>query len=196
VSDGEKEVWNMEQFEMEKLEKVLEYVNRMADGMNPVTGNAYEEDTVLNDPEVIRCMFCVKEILTAVKYNGGMVGARRKLIKKDFPLDTLETFQYVEDKTITKVVGQINEGVDGNVYEKLSYKTITDWLKGNGYLEEVQDEKLGKRTTVSTGKGNDIGITHSLQTNMSGAAYYRVVYDQRAQEFLIKTLPEMLKKTA
>ncbi len=186
----------MEQFEMEKLEKVLEFVNRMADGMNPVTGSAYEEDTVLNDPEVIRCMFSVKEILTAVKYNGGTVGGRHKPVKKDFPLEMLEAFKYVEDKTITKVVGQINDGVDGNVYEKLSYKTITDWLKGNGYLEEVQDDKLGKRATVSTDKGNDIGITHSLQTNMSGAAYYRVVYDQRAQEFLIKTLPEMLKKTA
>ena len=47
----------MEQLDMEKLEKALIYVGRIADGKNPVNNLPAEEDAVMNDPNVIRCMF-------------------------------------------------------------------------------------------------------------------------------------------
>ncbi len=56
----------------------------------------------------------------------------------------------------------------------------------------MQDVQIGKRVTLSTEKGNEAGITHSLQTSMSGTSYYRVIYNREAQEFLVNMLPEIL----
>ena len=95
-------------------------------------------------------------------------------------------------KTITKLVEQLNEKIDPKEYKKLRYKTITDWLKSNDYLEEKDDKKLGKRVTLTTSKGNAVGITHSLQTSMSGTSYYRIEYNKAGQEFIVQKISLML----
>lgn len=183
---------NMEQLDMSKLEKALIYVDRIADGKNPVNNMPADDDAVLNDPNVIRCMFFVKEALTALKNNGGVVGKAVKIKKKDFPLETLSEFHFEEKKTITKFVEQLNAPINPDEYEKLSYKIITDWLKKNRYLQEVDDEKIGKKVTLTTEKGRAAGITHSLQNNLNGAPYYRVEYDKPAQEFIVSIIPAIL----
>ncbi len=183
----------MEQFDMEKLEKALIYVDRIADGKNPVNNVPAENDDVMNNPNVIRCMFFVKEVLTALKNNGGVIGRSSGVKKKDFPLESLESFQYVETKTITRLTEQLNAAINGNEFKKLSYKVITDWLKKNGYLIETDDNQLGKKVTLTTEKGQAVGITHSLQTSMRGNAYYRVEYDKSGQEFVVQNLPMMIK---
>ena len=53
----------MEQIDLEKLEKALIYVDRIAEGRNPVYNLPADNDSVLNDPNVIRCMFFIKEVL-------------------------------------------------------------------------------------------------------------------------------------
>ena len=63
-------------------------------------------------------------------------------------------------------------------------KVIEEELKKEGY------EKTD--LTVSTEKGQAIGITHSLQTSMSGVTYYRIEYDRSGQAFIIQMLPEMI----
>ena len=186
----------MEQLDLGKLEKALIYVNRIADGKNPVNNMPADDDAVLNDPNVIRCMFFVKEALTAIKNNGGVVGRPVKIKKKDFPLETLSEFHFEEKKTITKFVEQLNDKIYQDEYEKLSYKTITDWLKKNDYLQEVDDEKLGKKVTLTTEKGRSVEITHALQTNLNGSSYYRVEYDKTAQEFIVGKLPAILSEAA
>ena len=182
----------MEQLDMGKLEKALIYVDRIADGKNPVNNMPADDDAVLNNPNVIRCMFFVKEALTVLKNNGGVVGKVVKIKKKDFPLEALSEFHFEEKKTITKFVEQLSAPINQDEYEKLSYKIITDWLKKNGYLSEVNDEKIGKKVTITTEKGRAAGITHSLQNNLNGAPYYRVEYDKPAQEFIISILPALL----
>ena len=182
----------METVDVEKLEMALVYVGRIADGLDPVDGMPALEDSVLNDANVIRSMYFAKDVLNAVKSNGGTIGRKPRVTKKEFPPETLENFKYVEDKTITKLVEQLNAGLDTDVYKKLTYKTITDWLKENEYLEEVEDDYLGHKATVSTKKGNAIGITHSLQRSMTGREYYRVVYDREAQEFVVNIIPAIL----
>lgn len=61
------------QIDMQKLEVAMKYIERIADGKNPVNNKPMEEDSVLNNPNVIRCMYFVKEVLTAVKENDGVL---------------------------------------------------------------------------------------------------------------------------
>ena len=48
--------------DQKKLDIAIAYISRMADGSNPVNNRPMPEHEILNDPNVIRCMFFVKEI--------------------------------------------------------------------------------------------------------------------------------------
>lgn len=182
----------MKQFDLEKLENALTYVARIADGKNPINNDVADSEDVMNNPIIIRSMFFIKDVLAELKNNNGILGKASSAKKKEFPIDTLSNYQYSEVKTITRLTEQLNAGIDETVYKKLSYRTITDWLKRNGYLIETEDSKLGKKVTLTTEKAQAIGITHSLQTSMSGNSYYRIEYDRTGQEFVVQNLPSML----
>ena len=49
-----------------KLDIAILYLQRIADGNNPVNNMPAGEDSVLNNPNVIRCMYFVKEVLEEV----------------------------------------------------------------------------------------------------------------------------------
>ena len=182
----------MEKIDMEKLNRALVFVERIADGKDPISDIPAKDDATMNNPDIIRCMFFVKEALAMLKRNKGVVGRTPAVKKKEFPMESLSSFNYVEKKTITKLIEQLNSEINTEEYKKLSYKIVTDWLKENGYLEEREDSQLGKKVTLSTAKGQAVGITHAFQTSMSGASYYRVEYDREGQEFVVMNLPEMI----
>lgn len=183
----------MEPIDMKKLETAILYLQRIADGNNPVNNMPAEEDTVLNDPNVIRCMFFVKEILEEVKRNHGCIGKKTgKSDKAGFPLETLEAFAYREDMAISKFVEQINEPVDESIYQKLSYRPITGWLRQYGFLIEEYRQEFGKSITLPSEKGIQIGIRTEKRTNSRGMDYMSIIYGKQAQEYIVKNMKAIL----
>lgn len=184
----------MESVDMKKLETAILYLQRIADGNNPVNNMPAEDDAVLNNPNVIRCMFFVKGILEEVKKNNGYIGRKpRKSDKREFPLEVLAAFAYREDKTISKLAEQINELVDENVYQKLSYKSITGWLRQYGFLIEEYSQEFGKNITLPSERGSQIGIRAERRTNSSGRDYMRIIYGKQAQEYIVKNMKVILR---
>ena len=72
----------MEKLDMSKLDVAIKYVQRMADGCDPVSNIPMEDDAVLNDLNVIRCMFFVKDVLEEVRRNEGVIGGKKAKPKK------------------------------------------------------------------------------------------------------------------
>lgn len=183
----------MESIDMKKLETAITYIQRIADGNNPVNNMPAEEDAVLNNPNVIRCMFFVKEILEEVRRNNGFIRKRTQSSgKKEFPMEVLKSFSYREDKAISKFVEQINEPVDENVYQKLSYRPISQWLKLNGYLAEEFSQEFDKKITLPTEKGLQIGIRAERRSNASGMDYMLLIYGRQAQEYIVQNMGVIL----
>jgi len=181
------------EIDMKKLETAITYIQRISEGNNPINNLPADEDSILNNPNVIRCMYFVKEVLEEVKRNNGQIGKKSK--KKellDFPTELLSNFKYEKVKSITKFVNQINELIDEDVYKKVSYKLITDWLKENGYLQEENSIELGKKVSVSTEKGIQIGIHSEITGNMNGVKYMSITYDEKAQNFIVKNMDKIL----
>lgn len=179
--------------DIKKLDTAILYLQRIADGNNPVNNMPAEEDSVLNNPNVIRCMYFVKEVLEEVKRNGGFIGKKPKKSEKAvFPVEALENFSYQEDKPITKFVEQINSEIDENRYQKISYRLIQDWLKLNGYLEEKAFEQYGKSFNVSTEKGEQLGIRCEMRKNMRGIDYIATLYGKSAQEYIVKNFEKII----
>lgn len=184
---------NMKQFDTGKLKTAITYIERVSEGKNPVNNMPELDGSILYDPNIIRCMSFIKEVLQEVENNNGYIGrASKKISKPDFPLDILNGFSYKQDKPISKVVDQINELVDENKYNKLNYKIITNWLKSNGYLSEGISEELNRKATFPTEKGKQIGLRTEKRSRSTGSEYIVIIYGKQAQEFLIYNMKDIL----
>lgn len=182
--------------DQKKLDIAIAYISRMADGSNPVNNRPMPEHEILNDPNVIRCMFFVKEILEEVKRNGGVIAGRRagsgrsaeRKTPEPYPFEIADRYQYQEDKSITHVLRQLQEPIEGTGIKKISPVVITGWLKGRGYL--VENRKAdGEKETLPTQKGEQIGI-YTRDREYNGRQYVSVMYGRQAQEFIVSHLRE------
>jgi len=182
----------MEQIDMNKLDIAIKYIQRIAEGNNPVSNTPVEEDAVLNNPNVIRCMFFVKDVLEEVRRNEGVIGGKKAKTKKEpFPFDLLYKFEYQEDKSIAHLLTQIHALAEGMEIKKISPQTITTWLKNAGYLTVEYSVEVGKESTIPTEKGKLLGIYSEVRTYPSNT-YLAVIYNRNAQEFLVNNLEKIV----
>ena len=182
--------------DLDKLETAIKYVQRIADGCNPVNNVPMEEDAVLNNPNVIRCMFFIKEVLEEVRRNGGVIGGRKpKQEKAPFPFEILKEFRYERDQSITYLLKQIQTPVEGQDIKKITARTVTDWMKTAGYLTMAYSEEVGKETSMPTVKGKELGIYREVRS-VPGNTYLAVIYNQKAQEFVVQNLEKMVNGEA
>ena len=131
---------------LDKLDKALIYVDRIADGKNPINNMPADNDDVMNDPNVIRCMFFIKDVLLALKENGGVIGKTSGIKKKEFPMESLSEYQFIETKTITRFTEQLNSGIDEKEYKRMS-ETKNPY--GDGHASErIVDAIIEKLLSV------------------------------------------------
>lgn len=190
----------MEVVDTKKLEIAIQYLHRITEGRNPVNNIPVDDDSVIKNPNVVRCMLFIKEVLEEVKRNDGYIGRRprtnRDSSKQEYPLEALKEFRYSEDKSVTRLVDQINNLVDMTVYQRITYIPITTWLKQNGYLGEEQTEENGKKRTVVTDKGREAGIKSELRRNAKDQEYVYITYGRTAQEFIVSNMDKILSLDA
>lgn len=186
------------EIDMKKLETAIIYLQRIADGNNPINNMPAEEDAVLNNPNVIRCMYFVKEVLEQVKANNGVIAGpharreRRSGRAEDmFPFEILSKFQYREDKSINNLLNQIYEPMEDKTIRKLSGKRINEWLMAYGYVQEVYNEELKGNIKVPTEKGVAIGL-RSERVEYPNNIYYSIIYNRNAQEFLVRNIEKFI----
>lgn len=177
-----------------KLDTAIVYLQRIADGNNPVNNMPADEESVLNDPNVIRCMYFVKEVLEEVKRNNGVIGKKGKRPpKEEFPVkEVVADFVYQEDKHITSFLAQVNDLIDTEKYQKLGYKMIIQWLINKGYIEEENFEEFGKTFKVPTEQGEELGIYTEKRMGKKGTGYIVTIYGKEAREYIISNLERIL----
>ena len=186
----------MEVVDTKKLEIAIQYLQRITEGHNPVNNIPVDDDSVIKNPNVVRCMLFIKEVLEEVKRNDGYIGRRprtnRDSSKQEYPLEALKEFRYSEDKSVSRLVDQFNGLTDLTVFQKLTYKPIIAWLKQNGYLRDEQDEETGKKRTLVTEKGSEIGIKSELRKDSKGQEFIYITYSRTAQEFIVSNMDKIL----
>lgn len=180
----------MREIDLNKLDVSIEYIKRMAEGRNPINNVVLENDSVLNNPNVIRCFYFIEDVLKQVKEVDGKIGNKKR--KKVFPLDHLKNYSYRRDLSITHFVDQINEELDGEQYKKLSYPKITGWLKAMGYLDVIEDIEWNEKKTIPSEKGRILGIYTEERESTYGRKYLAVIYDRNAQQFIIDNMENIL----
>ena len=186
----------MERVDLKKLEVAIKYVDRISKGCNPVNNLPLEEKEALNNPNVMRCMEFIKEVLTVVEQNDGVIGKIEQVLQDKytgFPYEILKDFKYEEDKQITYLIKQIYAPIMDENIKMIPTKRITDWLIQAGYLQEEFSEKYDKKVKVVTEKGKELGL-YNEKREARGMHYLAVVYGKKAQEYIVNNFKQIVEK--
>jgi len=174
--------------EMETLQRAKMYMEKLANGINPIDETVIPDGDVVNNVRLSRCFFYVADVLRQVIDNGGTTPPPKPQ-KKPFVLSDEQKSNFVFSHTpitVTELSKRINALSQSENMKKLGYTLIQDWLMSLGMLEETLDGN-GKKVKRPTAQGDSVGIALDARTGMNGA-YFVVVYNSAAQHFIVDNL--------
>lgn len=178
--------------ELDKLRRAKEYLEKLAEGLDPITGEELPQDTALNNIRLSRCFFYVSGVLGQVIANGGWIG--KPGAQEPFYITDEELARVNVSDTpvsVSALVKAVNDAVADPGRKKLAVITVTSWLAKEGYLK-TQETEPGKHKKVLTDKSASIGMSSELREGTRGT-YEIMLYDKKAQRFLIDNIPNILK---
>ena len=178
---------------IDKLKEGLFYTDRIAKGEEPKTGLPVRDDTVINDPDIIRSMYFIKEVLQEVLNNNGIIGGKEpKPQKQPYPLEALTRYVYLEDKSISFFVEQLKTYCPDENIKGIPAVKITNWLRMNGYIEDVYDSASGRKSAIPTEKGIAAGLYAVEKDSRYGYKYKLIMYNETAQKFIVANMERIL----
>ena len=167
-----------------QLRIAIDWINKLANGMNPIDDSILPDSDIVNNVHVSRCLFYVSHMLEGV---GKKMSSKQKQYESDFKLtpEIVSKIHIVERTGITMFVKEINKVLPENM-KPVSVQKVTQWLVSVGYLEE-QEKSAGHKYKAPTELGASIGIT-SVWKEGSQGQYLAVSYDANAQHFILENL--------
>ena len=129
--------------ELEKIAYAKTYIEKLANGINPLTDQPVSDADSINNVRISRCLFYVSDLLRQIVENGGVSRIKTKTAKVPFQLDyeARKNFRYSETPIpISEITRRINELIQSEDMKKLNYKFISDWLIQAGFLVLVTND--------------------------------------------------------
>ena len=177
---------------LELLKHAKGYIEKLANGINPLTGEIVPDNELINNIRISRCLFYVNEVLGEVYENGGINKSRGKRATIPFNItkEQLSNYQYDElDLPISQIVSKINYLVDNPNMKTLKTKDVCNWLVSLGILEEIT--KGNKKTKIPTNEGETLGMYLEHRFGYYGE-YDIVMYKKETQAFIIDNIRSLL----
>lgn len=179
--------------ELELMQHAQNYINSLANGINPLDNSQLPDSDIVNNVRISRCLFYVSGVLQKVIDNDGkIVNTKNKLKKLPFTItdEQLKNIQISKYPiSLSEIVENVNQTIDLNIYKKLTYSKVADWLITQGLLETQTVN--GKSKKVITEKSNSIGMSLINKHGQYGI-YTVIVYNTDAQQFVVSSLPEII----
>ena len=184
--------------ELEIMQHAKDYLDKLAQGIDPLTGQEVPENDVINNVRISRCLFYVSDVLRQVIENGGIqVRPVKRTEKTPFALSFEERTSYPfgdRPVTVSVIAQQLNELVDLETMQKLKTTSITKFLLQSGLLLEEEGIN-GSKNKRPTEAGRQLGISTAQRTGQNGE-YTAVVYDREAQQFILDNLDAIIALNA
>ncbi len=181
--------------ELETLQRAKMYVDKLANGINPLTDQPVDERDVVNQVRISRCLFYISSVLQRVIQNDGKIGSPAKIKKVPFFLDMASRARYeysLSPIPVSEITRRINQLIDTDTMMLLKYRSITGWLVDAGFLK-VERGFDGKDRKIPTPAGNEIGIEIEHRS-VQGREYDVIVYSEAAQQFLLDNLDAIIER--
>ena len=131
--------------ELDTMKHAKEYIDKLANGIDPFTGKPVPDDDIVNNVKLSRCFFYISGILEKVIENGGEVTAEKtvEVIKPQKRGTVVITDEararfkcFINEVTPTAFTDMINKHLDPDISGRLKKNAIADWLSEVGMLEK------------------------------------------------------------
>ena len=163
----------------------IEFLTALANGVNYFTGERCESDSVLNDINVVRALFNLRDKLAMIKPNNV------KKVEFQFTDEIVNNFDFEDKKiTLSEIVRKIAKAAP--MMKKIKYGQIFDVLSEKGLVEKRIDVN-GSSKGYATEKAIEFGITNIDKVSVYGKKYTSIVYDRKGQEFVLSILKDVKK---
>ena len=181
--------------ELEKIKYAKSFIDKLANGINPLDGTHIPEGDIANNVRLSRCFFYVSDILRQVIENGGTTNHKSpKQKKENFKISKEERAKIqVSDIPVSsrEIVDHLNSIIDLNKTKKISSNAINDWLVKLELLEIVELSD-GKHRKFPTRQGNDMGIFTEEKDSQYGK-YLIVKFSPSAQQFIYDNIDSIVE---
>jgi len=174
--------------ENEKLLKAKSYLDKLANGINPITNELASENDTINNIHISRCLFYVSDVLRNLIENNSNP-QKKKNSKIPFSVTPQQLADYVFDDnpiTVTEITKKLNSLINTEEMKGIKTTSITNWLIKINMLEYFADEN-GKNHKIPTENGIQLGITTQERLGMYGS-YKVVLYDSNVQQFILDNI--------
>lgn len=169
----------------ELLNRAKDYIDKLANGINPLTGETLPETDIVNNIKVSRCLFYVSQVLSNIQ--------KRPIKKIPFSIarEKLDNIELTgESLSISEFVQKINALNNQENMKKLAASDVTNWLMSLDLLTYKEIE--GRRQKVPTEKGREMGIFTESRTGLY-RHYEAVLYKKKMQEFILDNFECLLE---
>lgn len=174
--------------EKEKIAIAQDWVRKLANGVNPLNGSALNEDDIVNNVHISRCLFYVADLLGKYTERRTKVDENRTIPFAASAI-AIEKYNYVEAVSISAFAREIRNLIPRDM-RAVSIPSMTKWLLQEGLLRESEPDKRGRINKVATEKGKELGIYNEVREN-NGGHYLATLYNRDAQKFLLEHIEDM-----
>lgn len=180
--------------EKEKIEKAVFVIDKLSEGMDPYTGEVFEDDHIMNNPKVVRCLKYVEEVLKETLKAPIKKLNNKFLIPFSITEEEIGSIQYSEETmNITNICKMINEAAKAEEkgMKKLTAVSINDALAEMGVVK-ITNFNNKRKTVLSEDYKNGYGILEK-ESIFNGVKCLSIVYDKEGQKFIVEHLKELLE---
>ena len=174
----------------EKLLIAKEWIEKLANGINPLNDELIKDDDLVNNVHISRCLFYVAELLDEIKTEPAVERRRRSRQKFYLSSKDAANIQITFSSGIANFLRLVNGFIPADM-RPLSASQLIKWLRNEGLLQETLRED-GHKTNLPTEKGNRFGIVMEVQKNLEGIEYQRVIYSVDAQRFILSNIESIV----
>ena len=184
--------------ELEKIAYAKSFIDKLANGINPLDDTPIPDDDIANNVRLSRCFFYVSGILQKeIDRERRKVSKEKKSERLPFSItpEQLERFEYSPMPISVSAMGKkinwlVREDIEEMKIEKFSYRKINYWLHAIGMIEWREWEN-GKSKRFPTPEGEAIGLVLQIWENYGRRS--PVIYlSEEAQHFIIDNIEAVM----
>jgi hypothetical protein len=183
--------------ELEKIEYTKAFIDKLANGINPLDDTPIPEGDIANNVRLSRCFFYVSSILERE-----IARELKKLPKEPKPAriafavtpEQLEKYEYeafpISASVLARKIVGLADGAKEKNMERFSYRKINRFLENIGMIEWREWEN-GKLKRFTTREGEDIGLEVRIWENYGRCAPI-IGFTEAAQRFILDNLDAVI----
>lgn len=180
--------------EKEKIEKAIFVIDKLSEGVDPYTGEVLEDNHIMNNPKVVRCLKYVEEVLKETLRIPAKKVNNKDLIPFSITEEEIGNIQYSEEPiSITHVCKMINDAAraEEKKMKKLTAVSVNDALAEMGVVK-ITNFNNKRRTVLSEDYKNGYGILEK-EAIFNGVKCVSIVYNIEGQKFIVDNLNKLLE---